>query len=110
MANKTAVFAQNEETNGLETAEQYEKEMKDVNDLRDELKKLMAEEKHENSKLITALIGGIKRIKQKFSSLFALSREVTFDYLIKLREILCEEIFNQFKTHGMAFEDSKLHK
>lgn len=97
-ANKTAVFAHNDEMVGVESTEQYEKELKDLTDLREELSKLITEEKNEHVKLIGALIGGIKRIKQKFSCQFAMSTDVTFDYLIKLREILCEEILGQFKS------------
>jgi len=36
--------------------------------------------------------------------------EVTFDYLLMLREILCEEISSQFKANGMAAEDRALHQ
>lgn len=40
-----------------------------------------------------------------------MSKEVTYDYLIKLREILCLDILDQFKTQGsLPSEDKELHK
>lgn len=94
LANKIAVFAPEKESNTIENAEQFEVEKKSINDLREELKKLMSEDKGDYGKLIGALVGSIKKVKQKFAPLFAMSKDVTYDYLIKFREILCLDIID----------------
>lgn len=70
-----------------------------MDDLRNELKKNLGEKKEKRK--ITSLAEKIKDFKQKHKMNFAVDREVSYDYLIKLREVLCKEILDELTANGM---------
>lgn len=105
---KTAVFGLRDETKLLETKEQFERTQSDLAALRKQIEKEL--DKKNDEEFLKELIGGFRIVKQNFSCYFGMSTVVTYDYLLKLRETLCEEILEQIKVQGMAAGDEASYK